>query len=185
MSKLTVTMFVSLDSVVEEPHKWSLKYWNDEISKFKNDELFSSDEQFKSDALLLGRVTYEGFAAAWPGRKGSNPYSDLFNEMPKFVASKTLRDPEWSNSTVLGPDTVAEVSKLKHDHNLLVFGSIQLVNSLMPHGLIDEYRLLTYPLVLGSGKRFFLDGSKAALNLIETRPMGSGVVLSRYEPANP
>ncbi len=182
MGKLIVTMFVSLDGVVEEPHKWSLKYWHDDIAKFKNDELFGSDESFKSDALLLGRITYEGFAAAWPGRQGTSEYADLFNAMPKFVASKTLRDPQWSNTTVLGPDTVAEVEKLKHEHQLLVFGSVELVNSLMPHNLIDEYRLLTYPIVLGTGKRFFLDGTKAKLKLAEARQTGPDVVLTRYEP---
>jgi dihydrofolate reductase len=176
MSKVVVTMFLSLDGVIDEPQNWSFPYWNDEIAKFKTDELLATD------AHLLGRVTYEGFAAAWPSRTGE--FADRMNSLPKYVVSTTLEEAEWNNSTIIKENVVTEVSRLKEQPGriILVAGSATLVKTLMQHELVDEYRLLVYPIVLGKGKRLFQEGSGANLKLVETRPFSSGVVLLRYEP---
>jgi len=180
MSKLAATLFVSLDGVVESPEKWSFQYWNDEIGKFKHDETFSSD------ALLLGRVTYEGFAAAWPSRKDPEGFADRFNSMPKHVATRTLRKLQWNNSHVLNGDIASEVSKLKQQpgKDIVIHGSPGLIRSLMPHGLIDEYRLLVYPIILGRGKRVFDETSKANLKLVESKTYDTGVVKLVYQGAS-
>ena len=177
MRRVIVTMFVSLDGVTEAPERWSLRFWNDEIAKFKHDELFAAD------ALLLGRATYQGFAAAWPSRKGD--YADRINGLPKFVASTTLANVEWNNSRLIRESVAAEVVKLKEEpgQDILVFGSTALVNSLMQHGLVDEIRMLVYPVVLGNGKRLFKDGSQATLKLAESKALSPDVVLLRYEAA--
>lgn len=169
-------MFVTLDGVVESPEKWSFPYWNDEIGKFKFEETFASD------ALLLGRVTYEGFAAAWPSRKDPEGFADRFNSMPKYVASKTLKKLEWNNSHLIKGDLAAGVRKLKEKpgQDIVIHGSPGLIRSLMPTGLIDEYRLLVYPLVLGSGKRLFDEGNQANLKLVESKIFGTGVVKLVY-----
>src|SRR2546425_2372997 len=163
--RLAATLFVSLDGVVESPEKWSFPYWNDEIAKFKHDETFASD------ALLLGRVTYEGFAAAWPSRKDPEGFADRFNGMPKHVASKTLKKLEWNNSHLIKGDLGAAVSILKQQpgQDIVIHGSPGLIRSLMPHDLIDEYRLLVYPIVLGRGKRLFDETSQASLKLAESK----------------
>ncbi len=178
MRKLVVSEFVTLDGVAEEPGKWSFPYWNEEIGKFKLNELFSSD------ALLLGRVTYEGFAKAWPSMTDEAGYAKRMNGFPKHVVSGTLEKLDWNNSHLIKGNVENEVSKLKQQpgQELLIFGSGQLVNSLMQHDLIDEYRLLVYPIVLGSGKRLFEDVNKATLRLVETTMFSSGVVLLRYQP---
>jgi len=139
-----------------------------------------------SDALLLGRVTYEGFAAAWPGRKGTDPFANKFNSMPKYVATRTLKKLEWNNSHLIAGDLAAEVAKLKQQPggDIVIHGSPGLIRSLLPSGLIDEYRLLVYPLVLGKGKRLFDEGSKTKLKLVESRPLGKGVVKLVYHPAD-
>src|SRR5437773_11686114 len=180
MSRLAATLFMSLDGVVESPEKWSFPYWNDEIGKFKHEETFSSD------ALLLGRVTYEGFAAAWPSRKDPEGFADRFNSMPKCVASRTLKKLEWNNSHLVTGDLSAEVSKLKQQpgKDIVIHGSPGLIRSLLPHDLIDEYRLLVYPLVLGSGKRLFDEGSAANLKLAESAAFDTGVVKLIYRPAD-
>jgi dihydrofolate reductase len=174
MSNVVVTEFVSLDGVTEAPEKWSLKYWNEEVAKFKLDELFAAD------ALLLGRVTYEGFAAAWPGRTGD--FADRMNGLPKHVATKTLDRLEWNNSRSINGEVPAEVSRLREGGggDLLVQGSLTLANELLRHDLVDEYRILLYPVVLGSGKRLFHEGVTARLSLAEAKPMGPDVVLLRY-----
>jgi dihydrofolate reductase len=175
---LAATLFMSLDGVVESPEKWSFPFWSDETQKFKVDELRATD------ALLLGRVTYEGFAAAWPGRKG-DAFADRFNSMPKFVASRTLKKLEWNNSHLIKGDLAAEVSKLKQQpgQDIVIHGSPGLIRSLLPHDLIDEFRLLVYPLVLGRGKRLFDEGSQASLNLVESTAFSKGVVKLVYRPA--
>src|SRR2546422_1165524 len=178
--QLAATLFMSLDGVVEEPQKWSFAYWNAEIGKYKLEETMASD------ALLLGRVTYEGFAAAWPSRKDSEGFADKFNTMPKYVASRTLKKLEWNNSHLIKGDLAAEVSKLKHQpgKDIVIHGSPTLIRSLMPHDLIDEYRLLVYPLVLGRGKRLFDETSQANLTLAESQALGKGVVKLVYERAD-
>ena len=180
MSRLVATLFTSLDGVVESPEKWSFQYWNDEIGKFKHDETFSSD------ALLLGRVTYEGFAAAWPSRKDPEGFADRFNSMPKYVATRSLRKLEWNNSHVLKGDIATEISKLKQQpgKDIVIHGSPGLIRSLMPHDLIDEYRLLVYPIILGHGKRLFDETSQANLRLVESKTYDTGVVKLVYHRAS-
>lgn len=176
MRKVIVSEYVSLDGVMEEP-AWTMPYWNDEIAKFKFDELFASD------ALLLGRVTYQGFAKAWPSMTDEQGFADRMNSLPKYVASRTLEEAEW-NATLIKENIAEEVSKLKQQsgQNLLVYGSADFVHTLMQHDLIDEYRLLVYPVVLGGGKRLFKDGSKTTLKLVETKTFSSGVVVLTYQP---
>src|SRR6058998_1942090 len=132
---LAATLFVSLDGVVESPEKWSFPFWSEETQKFKFDETFASD------ALLLGRVTYEGFAAAWPGRKDPDGFADRFNSMPKYVVSSTLKKLDWNNSHLIRGDVAREVANLKKQpgEDIVIHGSPGLVRSLMPHGVIDEY----------------------------------------------
>ena len=161
---------------MENP-SWTGHYWNDEIAKFKLDELF------ESDALLLGRVTYEGFAKAWPSMTDEQGFADRMNSLPKYVASRTLEATEWNASLIKG-DVADEVGRLKQQpgQNLLVYGSGDLVQTLMQHGLVDEYRLLVYPVVRGRGKRLFKDGNAATLRLMDTKMFSSGVVALTYEP---
>jgi len=186
MRKIFVTEFVSLDGVMEDPGGaekfvhggWTMPYWSDEIGKFKFDELLASD------ALLLGRVTYQGFAAAWPSRTDESGFAQRMNSLPKYVVSTTLDKAEWNNSHLIKRDIAKEVSRLRQQpgQDIMVAGSNRLVHTLMQHDLIDEYRLLVYPVVLGSGKRLFGDANKAALKLVETKMFSSGVVLLRYQP---
>ena len=175
MRKLFVTEFVSLDGVVENPG-WTFPYWNDEIANFKGEETSASD------ALLLGRVTYEGFAAAWPESKDEG--ADYFNSVRKYVVSTTLDKVEWNNSTLIKDNIVEEITKLKQQDgkDIAVHGSITLVQTLIQHDLVDRYRLLIYPVVLGTGKRLFQDGTTATLKLVETQSFSSGVAALIYEP---
>ncbi len=183
--KIVVSEFVSLDGVIEDPGGsekskhggWTMPYWSDEIGKFKFDELFGSD------TLLLGRVTYQGFADAWPSRTDEQGFAQRMNGLPKYVVSTTLDEVEWNNSRLIKGDVAKEVSKLKQQpgRDILIAGSGELVHELMKHDLIDEYRLLVYPVVLGSGKRLFAEGTKANLKLLEARTFASGVVLLRYQ----
>ena len=175
MRKLFVTEFVSLDGVVENPG-WTFPYWNDEIANFKGEETSASD------ALLLGRVTYEGFAAAWPESKDEG--ADYFNSVRKYVVSTTLDKVEWNNSTLIKDNIVEEITKLKQQDgkDIAVHGSITLVQTLIQHDLVDRYRLLIYPVVLGKGKRLFQDGTTTTLKLVETQSFSSGVAALIYEP---
>jgi dihydrofolate reductase len=179
LRKVVVSEFVSLDGVVEEP-MWTFQFAGEEQDKFKFDELAASD------ALLLGRVTYEGFAAAWPQMaEQTGEYGAMMNGYPKYVASTTLGEPlEW-NANLIGENVAEEVSRLKQQpgKDILVFGSVSLVNTLMQHGLVDEYRLMVFPIVVGSGKRLFEDGSgMTVLKLAESKTFDSGVVVLTYEP---
>jgi dihydrofolate reductase len=177
MREVVAAEFMSLDGVVENP-AWTFRYWNDEIAKFKFDELFASD------ALLLGRVTYQGFAAAWPSRTDEEGYADRMNGLPKYVVSTTLETAEWNNSHLITENIAEAVSSLKRQsgQNILIFGSATLIHTLMRHDLIDEYRLLVYPVVLGKGQRLFDDESKVDLKLVETKVFSSGVVALIYQP---
>jgi dihydrofolate reductase len=187
VGRIVVTEFVSLDGVVEDPGgSENFKYggWSFEISRGDEGDKFKLDEAFASDALLLGRVTYEGFAAAWPSRDGE--FADKFNTMPKYVVSSTLKDPSWNNSTVLDGDLAEEVAKLKEqvDGDIVVHGSVQLVQALIEHDLVDELRLMVYPVVLGSGKRIFGETSnKKTFRLADTKLVGDGVAILTYQPA--
>jgi dihydrofolate reductase len=186
MGTIVVTEFVSLDGVVEDPGgAEDFKYggWSFEFSRGDEGDKFKLDETLETEALLLGRVTYEGFAEAWPSREGE--FADKFNNMPKYVVSSTLRDPDWTNSTVLQGDIVKEVSKLKQelDGDIVVHGSVQLVQTLIDNGLVDELRLMVFPVVLGTGKRLFGETSdKKPLRLVDTKVVGDGVVILTYAP---
>jgi dihydrofolate reductase len=185
MRKIIVSIFVSLDGVMEDPGgseksvhgAWTFPYWNDEIGKAKFDELFASD------ALLLGRVTYEGFAAAWPSQKDDSGFADRMNSLPKYVVSGTMKEAKWNNTNIIKGNIPVEVAKLKEKpgQDILIGGSRTLVRTLMQHDLIDMYRLLVYPIVLGSGKRLFEEGSHAKLNLVECKHFSSDVVLLEYQ----
>lgn len=178
MGKLIVTSFLSLDGVMEAPEKWSLKYWSDhDIGAFKNDELMSSD------ATLLGRVTYEGFSQAWPGRSGD--YADRLNNNPKYAVSSTLDRAEWANSHIVRPDgnLAAEIAAIKdrYEGSLLVHGSCTLVQWLTANGLVDQYNLIVYPVLLGAGKRLFDSAGETPLQLVESRPFSTGATLLVYQ----
>ncbi len=187
MGRIVVTEFVSLDGVMEDPGgAEDFKYggWSFEFQRGEEGDKFKLDEALEADALLLGRVTYEGFAEAWPSRDGE--FADKFNNMPKYVLSSTLEDPEWNNSTVLKGDVAEEVSKLKQkqDGDIVVHGSAQLVQSLLENDLVDELRLMVFPVVLGRGKRLFGETSdKKALKLANSKAVGDGVAILVYEPA--
>jgi dihydrofolate reductase len=185
VGKIVVTEFVSLDGVIEDPGgSEDFKYggWSFEYKRGPDGDQFKLDETLASDALLLGRVTYEGFASAWPARDGE--FADKFNNMPKYVVSSTLAHPEWNNSTVISGELQEAVSDLKNsiDGNIVVHGSGQLVRDLLEHELVDELRLMVFPVVLGSGKRLFGETSdKQSLKLRESRTVGDGVVILIYD----
>jgi dihydrofolate reductase len=187
MGRIVVTEFVSLDGVMEDPggsEDFEYGGWSFEFSRGDEGDKFKLDEALDSEALLLGRVTYEDFAAAWPSRDGE--FADKFNSMPKYVVSSTLEDPEWNNSTVIKGNLVEEVSKLKQesDGDIVVHGSAQLVQALIEQGLVDELRLMVFPVVLGKGKRVFGDTSdKKPLRLADSKTVGDGVAILVYQPA--
>jgi dihydrofolate reductase len=187
MGRIVVTEFVSLDGVMEDPggaEDYKYGGWTFEIDRGDEGNKFKVDELDESEALLLGRVTYEGFAEAWPSRTGD--FADKFNNMRKYVVSSTLRDPEWNNTTVLSGDVVEEVSKLRQNTtgDLYVHGSRQLAQALLEHDLVDELHLMVFPVVLGSGKRFFGETTaKKPLQLVESKTVGDGVAILIYRPA--
>jgi dihydrofolate reductase len=187
VGRIVVTEFVSLDGVMEAPgggESFRHGGWSFEVNRGDEGNKFKLDETLSSEALLLGRVTYEGFAAAWPSREGE--FADKFNTMPKYVVSSTLEEPEWNNSTVLKGDVAEEVARLrqKQDGDIVVHGSARLVQTLVEHDLVDEFRLMVFPVVLGSGKRLFGETSdKKALRLVDSKMVGDGVAILVYEPA--
>jgi dihydrofolate reductase len=188
MGRIVVTEFVSLDGVMEDPggsEDFRHGGWSFEFSRGEEGDKFKLDETMQSDALLLGRKTYEGFADAWPSR--DDEFADKFNSMPKYVVSSTLKDPEWTNSTVLDGDVKEEVSKLRQDGpqgDIVVHGSAQLVQTLIENDLVDELRLMVFPVVLGGGKRLFGDTSdKKGLRLKDSKTVGDGVAILVYGPA--
>jgi dihydrofolate reductase len=177
MSRVVAVEYVSLDGVMEDP-SWTAPFWNDEIATYQSDQLF------RSDALLLGRTTYQAFNASWPTRTDEGDgFTDRMNSLPKYVATRTLPELEWNSTPIEGdvPNAVAEM-KQPAGGDLLIYGSAQLVRSLMTHNLIDEYRLLTYPVVLGKGQRLFEGVTDApALKLADIVNFSSGVVSLVYE----
>jgi dihydrofolate reductase len=186
MGRIVVTEFVSLDGVMEDPggaEDFEYGGWTFEFDRGEGDQ-FKLDETLASQALLLGRVTYEGFAEAWPSREGE--FADKFNSMPKYVVSSSLRDPEWNNTHVLEGDLLEAVSKLKeeHDGDIVVHGSRQLVQSLLERDFVDELRLMVFPVVLGKGKRLFGETSaKKPLRLVDSKSVGDGVAILVYQPS--
>jgi dihydrofolate reductase len=189
MRNVVVTEYVTLDGVMEDPGGgekskhggWSFQFWSDESAKFKYDELFASD------ALLLGRVTYEGFAKAWPSMKDEQGFADRMNSIPKYVVSSTLKDLQWNNSHPIDGDIAEAVTKLKDEDGLdiLVAGSARLVHYLMAHNLVDEYRLMVHPVLVGDGKRLFpaeSEGNNILMRLAGTKMFNSGIVVLSYQP---
>ena len=187
MGRIVVTEFVSLDGVIEDPggsEDFKHGGWSFEIRRGDEGDKFKLDEAFESEALLLGRVTYQGFADAWPSREGE--FADKFNNMPKYVVSSTLEEAEWNNSTVLRDDVLGKVAELRRelDGDIVVHGSAQLVQTLIEHDLVDELRLMVFPVLLGSGKRLFGDTSdKKSLRLVDSKTVGDGVSILTYAPA--
>ena len=183
--RIVVTEFVSLDGVMEDPggsENFRHGGWSFEISRGDEGDKFKLDEALSSEALLLGRVTYEGFAEAWPSREGE--FADKFNSMPKYVVSSTLAEPDWNNSTVLRGDVAEEVGKLRQelDGDIVVHGSARLVQTLIEHDLVDEFRLVIFPVVLGAGERLFGETSdRKPLRLVRTQTLGEGLPLLCYE----
>jgi dihydrofolate reductase len=187
MGRIVVTEFVSVDGVMEDPGgSEDFRYggWSFEFNRGEEGERFKLDETMATEALLLGRVTYEGFAASWPDREGE--FADKFNSMPKYVVSSTLDEPGWNNSTVLDGDIPQAVGKLKEElgGDIVVHGSARLAQTLLEHDLVDEVRLMVFPVVLGTGKRIFGETSdKKALRLVDSRMVGDGVAILVYQPA--
>jgi len=184
VGRIVVTEFVSLDGVMEDPGGGeSVKHggWTFEIDRGEG-MAFKLEETMATDALLLGRVTYEEFAKAWPSRDGE--FADKLNSLPKYVVSSTLERPAWNNSSVLKGDLDGEVAKLKERYDggdVVVHGSAQLTQALIEHDLVDELRLMVFPVVLGSGKRLFGESAdKKRLELFDTRTVGDGVLILRY-----
>jgi dihydrofolate reductase len=187
MGRIVVTEFVSLDGVMQAPGGEDFKYpgWSFEFNRGEDGDQFKLQETLEADALLIGRVTYESFAGAWPTREG--PFAEKFNTMPKYVVSSTLESPEWNNTTVLEGDAVEEASKLKEqiDGVIQVPGSLRLVQALFESDLVDELHLMVFPVVLGTGRRLFGEQSeKSDWRLTEVKPVGpDGVVVMTYERA--
>lgn len=181
MRKVVVSTNVALDGVMEAPDRWFFQFWSDELSKSAHEELLGSD------ALLLGRATYEEFAEFWPTATNEPGIADRMNGLPKYVASTTLEEPlAWSNSTLIKNNVAEGVAKLKQKPggDILLLASAELVQALMGHDLVDEYRLRVAPVVAGGGKRLFADGGKTkTMRLVETRTFGSGVVGLTYRRA--
>jgi dihydrofolate reductase len=183
MRKLVVTEFISLDGVMEAPGgddgyvhgAWTMPFWGDEIAAFKTAEMMAAD------ALLLGRVTYEGFSAAWPQRSGDE-FSDKMNSMEKYVVSKTLESAAWNNSTILRGDMVREINELKgrDGADIIVHGSATLAQGLLRADLVDELRLATYPLTLGVGKKLFAPDTRLDFTAVDSTLSSTGVTLTTY-----
>jgi dihydrofolate reductase len=187
MGKLVVTEFVSLDGVMEAPGGEDFKYpgWSFAFDRGEDGNQFKFQEVLESEALLIGRVTYESFAGAWPSREGE--FADRFNSIPKYVVSSTLENPEWNNTTVLKGDAVEAASRLKADTDgiIQVPGSLRLVQALIENDVVDELHLMIFPVVLGTGRRLFGETSeKSDWRLTEARPVGpDGVLVLIYERA--
>jgi dihydrofolate reductase len=190
MGKIVVTEFVSLDGVFEDPggsEGSKIGGWTFKFSRGPDGDKFKLDETMASDCLLLGRVTYEGFAEAWPKIKDESGFADKFNSMPKYVVSKTLKKADWNNSTIISDNVIEEINKLrqKPGGDVTVHGSGKLVKTLMENDLVDEYHLMVFPVVLGGGRKLFNDlTERATLKLVSTKTVGpDGVVVLTYHPA--
>ncbi len=184
MGRIVVTAFSSLDGVVEAPggEEFAYEGWSFEFDRGDEGEQFKIDEALAADALLVGRLTYEGFAAAWPHERGD--LADKYNSMPKYVVSTTLTDPTWTNTHVLGGPVPEEVAALKDrvDGEIQVPGSIRLVHDLFRHDLVDELRIMMFPVILGTGRRL-VDSTldKSAWRLTQARPVGDGVLITIHQ----
>ncbi len=181
MRKIIASTYATLDGFQDNPHLWSMSYSDAEAQSYALNLALSGD------AILLGRVTYEGMAQAWPAM-GGNPYADHVNSIAKYVVSSTLeKADEWNNSTIIhGDDLVTEVGRLKRQpgKNILIWGCGRLTDTLMEHGLLDEYRIWIYPVIKGGGQRLFREGVEATLELTDSTIFSPGVALLTYRPAN-
>lgn len=180
MRKVVAVELVSLDGVMGSPEEWAFSYSNDEM------EEANASGMAASDALLLGRVTYEGLAAFWPNQPGGTPMVDYINSVPKFVVSTTLEEVEWNNSTLINENVAGEISRLKRQpgKDITTIGSGTLVHSLLQDGLLDELRLMVHPVILGTGRRLFKEGGEPkSLELVDSRTFRTGVVSLTYRPA--
>jgi dihydrofolate reductase len=185
-SRVVVTDYVSLDGVIEDPvgmEGSGLGNWTGPFVRGPKGDQFKHDELFNSDALLFGRRTYDGFAAVWPTVKDDTGFAERINAMPKFVATTTMKDAGWKNATVIARDLTNQVQALKQrfSRDILIYGSASIVHELLPAALIDEFRLMVYPTVLGRGKRLLPDGVKSDVTLLECSQFDSGIVLLRYQ----
>jgi dihydrofolate reductase len=189
MGRIVATEFISLDGVIEDPggaEDFEHGGWTFEIGRGEEGDRFKLNEVLEAEAQLLGRVTFEGFAAAWPSMEDDVGFADKFNSMPKYVFSSTLQSTDWNNSTILSGDFATEIAKLRDeiDGVILVAGSAQLVQGLIAADLLDELRLMVFPVVLGGGKRLFAnDGQKKPLKLASAETVGDGISLVTYEKA--
>ncbi|GAA2113732.1 dihydrofolate reductase family protein [Actinomadura alba] len=177
MRKIIASTYATLDGYIDNPHLWMMQYGTEEAQKYSFDLLMGSD------AVLMGRVTYEGMAQAWPER-GGDPFADKANSMAKYVVTSTLEKADWNNTTIIpGNDVVAAVTELKRQpgDDILIWGCGRLTDTLMEHGLLDEYRISVYPVIKGEGQRLFREGIEATLELTDTTVFGQGVVLT-YRP---
>jgi dihydrofolate reductase len=187
MGRIVVTEFVSIDGVMEDPggsENFKHGGWSFKFDRGDEGNQFKADETMGAAAMLLGRKTYEGFAEAWPSREGE--FADKFNSMPKYVVSSTLSDPEWTNTTVLDGDVPEAVARVRDevDGDVIVHGSAQLVHALLENDLVDELRLMIFPVVLGSGKRVYGETSDMrTLRLADSKAVGDGVLLVVYQRA--
>jgi len=184
MGKIIVTEFVTLDGVMEAPGGENREFggWALDVDRGEEGDKFKHEETMSSEALLLGRVTYEGFAEAWPPRTGE--FADKFNSMPKYVVSSTLKEPTWTNTTILDGNVVEEVLALREkiEGEIVVHGSRTLAQSLLEHNLVDELHLMVFPIILGRGERLFGEmRSKIAAKLIDSKIVGNGVVILVYK----
>ncbi len=181
MRKVVAVELVSLDGVKEAPEEWAFSYSNDEM------EEANASGMAASDALLLGRKTYEALAAFWPHQPGGTPMVDYINSVPKYVVSATLEEPlEWNNSSLISGNVAEEIAELKRrpGKDITIIGSGALVRSLLRDGLLDELRLMVHPIVLGGGKRLFEDGGEQEpLELVDSRTFGTGVLYLTYRPS--
>ena len=180
MRKIIVSTMITIDGVQEDPHLWSFDYMTEELRESVTEQLFATD------TLVMGRVTYEGFAASWGSRDESDPFTKRINSLPKYVASRTLKDPLTWNATLIKGNVGEEIAHLKQQEgqDILQYGMGELTYTMLEHGLVDEVRLYVYPVAVGSGGRIFENVDKTSLQLIESTSFGSGVVGLRYQPLN-
>ncbi|WP_214107851.1 dihydrofolate reductase family protein [Acrocarpospora catenulata] len=179
MRKIIASTYATLDGFIDNPQLWSLNYWNEEAGVFARDQLFASD------ILLMGRVTYDGFAAAWPGRADADEFAHRINTMEKYVVSSTLEKAEWQNTSIIPrQDLIPEVTRLKEQPggDILIYGCGRLTDALREHGLLDEYRIWVHPVVVGEGQRLFTEGTKATFQLVSTEVLATGVAILSYRP---
>lgn len=178
MRKLLISSQVSMDMVIDSPQNFVFDYVNDEFFTYAREQLF------ESDALIMGRITYEAFAKAWSERDGADEFADRMNSLPKHVASRTLKEPLTWNANLIKGDVVKEVAKLKEQNgkNILQYGSGELTHTLLEHGLIDEFRLMVFPVAMGTGQRPFENIQKVPMKLLETKTFNTGVVILHYQP---